>query len=307
MIRNPVPWPDGARCAVAFTFDMDADSILHLRHHASADTRIAAMSMLRYGPEVAIPRILDIYRRFDMRQTFFLPAWCMEHYPAAVEAVLEGGHEIAHHGYLHEEPNTLSPEKELYWLNRATDVIVAATGERPRGFRAPSYQFSRATLDHLVAEGFAYDASLMGDDVPYVLENETGRVIELPSHIGLDDWPHYMVSRELDYRATIKPPAQAFEVYAAEFDAMWDYGGLWIGVWHPFLSGRLSRSVAVAKLIEYMHEKGGVWFARLEEISAHVERLIDAGEWSPRVDRLPYYPGPIPELGEVEPTLAAPG
>ena len=63
MIKNPVPWPDGARCAVAFTFDMDADSILHLAHHSSADTRVAALSMLRYGPEIAVPRLVDLYAR----------------------------------------------------------------------------------------------------------------------------------------------------------------------------------------------------------------------------------------------------
>src|SRR4029077_5338764 len=99
MIANPVPWPNGARCAVAFTFDMDADSILHLAHHTSADTRLAAMSMLRYGPEIGVPRLVELYKRFGMPQTFFLPAWCMERYPAAVEAILQGGHEIAHHGY----------------------------------------------------------------------------------------------------------------------------------------------------------------------------------------------------------------
>lgn len=26
MIANQIPWPDGARCAVALTWDMDADS-----------------------------------------------------------------------------------------------------------------------------------------------------------------------------------------------------------------------------------------------------------------------------------------
>ena len=62
MILNPPPWPDGARCAVAFTFDMDADSILHLNHHDTADTRIATMSALRYGPEVAVPRIVNLYK-----------------------------------------------------------------------------------------------------------------------------------------------------------------------------------------------------------------------------------------------------
>ena len=80
MITNAPEWPNGAKCAVAFTFDLDADSILHLSHHASADTRIAQTSALRYGPEVALPRLLSIYREFGMRQTFFLPAWCMERY-----------------------------------------------------------------------------------------------------------------------------------------------------------------------------------------------------------------------------------
>ena len=37
MIENPVPRPDGARCAVAFTFDMDAGSIFHL-------TRVEALA-----------------------------------------------------------------------------------------------------------------------------------------------------------------------------------------------------------------------------------------------------------------------
>ena len=30
MIANPIPWPNGAKCAVAITFDMDADSLIHV-------------------------------------------------------------------------------------------------------------------------------------------------------------------------------------------------------------------------------------------------------------------------------------
>ena len=92
MIANPPALAGGARCAVAFTFDMDADSILHLSHHRSADTRVAAMSALRYGPEVAVPRPVELYREFDMRQTFF-PA-CLVHraLPAGGGAHPEGRH-----------------------------------------------------------------------------------------------------------------------------------------------------------------------------------------------------------------------
>jgi peptidoglycan-N-acetylglucosamine deacetylase len=74
MIRNPVPWPNGARVAVAITLDMDADSLIHIAHPRDSINRVSAMSMLRYGPDVAIPRILDTYRRFGMKQTFFIPA-----------------------------------------------------------------------------------------------------------------------------------------------------------------------------------------------------------------------------------------
>jgi peptidoglycan/xylan/chitin deacetylase (PgdA/CDA1 family) len=178
------------------------------------------------------------------------------------------------------------------------------TGQPPRGFRAPSYRFSRVSLDILVREGLLYDASLMGDDIPYVLDNGQGQVIELPTHYAMDDWPHFMASRDLAYLMPPRSPQQAMEVYQAEFDAMWEYGGLWIAVWHPFLSGRLARCVAIARLIEYMHSKGQVWFATLEDIATHVRRAIADEIWTPRLDRLPYYEGPIPELGRATPTLA---
>jgi peptidoglycan/xylan/chitin deacetylase (PgdA/CDA1 family) len=301
MILNPPPWPGGARCAVAFTFDMDADSILHLHHHASADTRVALMSALRYGPEVAVPRIVNMYREFDMKQTFFLPAWCMERYPKAVELILEGGHEVAHHHYLHENSNSLSAEEERYWFERSRDVIVEMTGQKPRGYRSATYRFSRNTLDILLDEGITYDASLFGDDIPYIIGNERGKVVELPSHYGLDDWPHYQFSRDFGTVMPIKSTEHASQVFREEFDAAWDYGGLWVAVWHPFLSGRLARAAAIKQLIQYMHNKGDVWFATLEDIAAHVNQLMASGAWQPRVDDLPYYDGPIPELGEAQP------
>ena len=108
MIQNPIPWPNGARCAAAITFDMDADSLLHIDHPKDSLTKISAMSMLRYGPEVGVPRILEGYRRYGLKQTFFIPAWCIEQYPKTVEAIVEDGHEIGFHGYIHEAPNSLS-------------------------------------------------------------------------------------------------------------------------------------------------------------------------------------------------------
>jgi len=271
---------------------MDADSILHLEHK-DAHRRISANSMLRYGPQVALPRILETYRKFDIRQTFFIPAWCIEQYPETIEAILTDDHEIAHHGYIHENPLDQSREEQLYWLQRSIEVIDKYTGKRPRGWRAPLYNFSSDSADLLVQEGFTYDASLMGDDVPYVIRTETGQLVELPSHWGLDDWPPYVHSLDLDYVMQIRAPSEAIRSFREEFDSAWEYGGLWVSVWHPFASGRLARWAEVEKLIEYMLEKGDVWFARMEDIAAHVGRCIDDGSYQPRVDNLPFYDSPV--------------
>ncbi|MBY0558780.1 polysaccharide deacetylase [Hyphomicrobium sp.] len=299
MIQNPVPWPNGARCACAITFDIDTDCILHLEHKERAPQLVSTMSWLKYD-EVAIPRILEMYRRFNIRQTFFYPAWCIERYPRLVEMILKDGHEIAAHGYLHENPNQLPPEEELFWLEKQIDIIKRTTGQAPRGWRAPLYNFSQCSAEYLARNGLIYDSSLMGDDIPYILRTVSGDVVELPTHWAMDDWPHYTHLPDMHYSMPIKAPDEAMNVFMSEFDAMWTHGGLWVTVWHPFVSGRLARCVRVSQMIEEMLDRGNVWFAPLEEIARHVKACIADGRWKPRVDSLPYYDAVIPELS-IEP------
>lgn len=154
-------------------------------------------------------------------------------------------------------------------------------------------QFSDASVDLLIDEGFRYDASLMGDDVPYILKTDKGQLIELPSYWGMDDWPQFVHSIDLNYTMPLQSPSRGMDVFREEFDSMYKHGGLWVTVWHPFASGRLARWEKVIELIDYMNSKGDVWFARMEDIAAHVQACIDDGSYVPRVDALPYYSGPV--------------
>src|SRR5262249_25617796 len=163
----------------------------------------------------------------------------MEQYPRAVALIADHGHEIAHHGYMHEKINQLTREEERSVFLRALDSIVKVTGQRPRGFRAPSGAFSRHTLDLLLEAGLLYDASLAGHDIPYLVANDRGTLVELPHDTTMDDWPQYMSSRELNHLLPIASPQRAAEVFRAEFDAAWRHGALWNAVWHPFVPGRL--------------------------------------------------------------------
>ena len=295
MIENPIPWPDGKRCAVSFSFDVDAESLLHLNFREAAPARVAMSSMLRYDVNVAVPRLLEIFKRYDLRQTFFVPGWCAETYPDMVEKIVAGGHEIGHHGYLHKRPNMQSRDEEAESFGLGLQALVKYTGRRPTGFRAPAFAFSNNTLELLQAEGFTYDASLMGGDVPYLIGNDKGSdLVELPSDFVLDDWMQYVCLGEFNYMLPIASPQRAIEVFQAEFDAAWRHGGLWVTVWHPFVSGRLSRADAMVGLIEHMQEKGGVWFASLDEIAAHVRKVVASGAWTPRRDTIPYWSEPRP-------------
>ncbi len=150
-------------------------------------------------------------------------------------------------------------------------------------------EFSDNSAVLLIEEGFLCDASLMGDDVPYVLRTRKGELIEPPSYWGMDDWPQFVHSVDLDYMMPIQSPRRGIEVFREEFDAMWEHGGLWVGVWHPFATGRLARWRRVEMLIDYMLDKGQVWFAPMVDIARHVRACIDDGRHEPRVDRLPFY------------------
>ncbi len=293
MIKNPVPWPNGAKCAACLTFDMDADSLVHIARPKDSHRRLAAISMLQYGPDIAVPRIVETYRQLGIKQSFYIPAWCIERYPAAVDCILEGGHEIGHHGYIHEHPNELTRDEEIYWLDRGIEIIETATGQKPRGWRAPLYNMSEHSPALLVERGFAYDASLMGDDVPYLLRTPGGDLVELPAHWGVDDWPQYVQSIELDYMMPIRAPRQGFEIYRQEFDAVRRHGGLWVAVMHPFATGRLARWEVVAGFLEEVLADGDVWFAPMEEIAAHVRKVTQTGEYVPRVVDMPPYAGPV--------------
>jgi len=294
MIENPVPWPNNARCAVAVTWDLDADSGLNYYHPDRADTLIASQTQTRYGPNIAVPRLMELGRRFEIPQSFFVPGWVIENYRGAVDQIIDNNNEVALHGYLHERPNEQSRSDELYWLERAIEAYHRHLGRNPKGWRAPSFAFSKYSLRYLIDAGFQYDSSLMGDDVPHLLQSGKDTLIELPTQWQLDDWPHYMHNRDFDMAMPISAPHRALEVYRSEFDAAWDFGGVWISVWHPFVSGRTSRVKAIVELIEYMREKGDVWFATTQQIHDHIQGLIARDEWQPRIESLPAYESPLP-------------
>ena len=94
------PWPDGKRAALCVSFDMDAEAAV-LAVDEKFSRRPSIMSHQQYGPVTGVPRLLEMLGDLEIRASFFIPGFSAERHPATVAAIVEAGHEIGHHGYLH--------------------------------------------------------------------------------------------------------------------------------------------------------------------------------------------------------------
>ena len=154
-------WPGATRCVVLLSFDLDGVSALLNRDPAAA-RRPSTMSRFDFGPKVGVFRILDLLDRYEVPASFFIPGYIEE----TVREIARRGHEIGHHGYMHEPPASVEPDEERAILDRGTEILSAITGERPLGYRSPSWDLSEHSLSYLAERGFVYDSSLMVDEHP---------------------------------------------------------------------------------------------------------------------------------------------
>ena len=262
---NPQSWPGGARVAVLLSFDVDNETVQGLR---SGTASIGPLSQGQYGARVALPRVVRLLDGENIPATFFFPAWSLKLAPEQA-AVINGSdmHEIAVHGWIHELNTALDGTTEERLLRQALDAIEEITGERPVGYRAPSWNHSPNTLRIIRELGFLYESSLMADDRPYELmqDGEATGVVELPVEWILDDAPLFN-PRGNSYMN----PRDVMQVWIDEFDKAWEEGTMFLLTMHPHISGHRSRIVSLEGLIDHMQAKGGVWFATHEDAARYV-------------------------------------
>ncbi len=262
---RPRHWPNGARCAVALSFDADHETI-PLRDGDESPMRI---SQGQYGARAAMPRIRALLAREGVKASFFYPAVAALLHPDEARGVAEDGHEIGIHSWIHERNTVLTHAVERELAFRAADTLERVTGQRPVGMRTASWDFSPHTLAIIREMGLLYDSSLMADDDPYELtaDGEPTGIVELPPEWIRDDAVYFNMHRFGGLRP-YTPPSAVAEIFLAELEGTYAEGGLYILTMHPHHIGHRSRMPVLETVIAAAKAKGDCWFATHAEVAA---------------------------------------
>jgi peptidoglycan-N-acetylglucosamine deacetylase len=262
---------------VCLTFDFDAISGFISRSQTSPGW----ISRGEFGPRVGAPRLLALLKKHGIATSWYVPGHTIETYPDAVKAVVDAGHEVAHHGWTHRPPASLTREQEEEELVRGNEAIRKISGQYARGYRSPSWDLSPYSVELMLKHGFVYDSSMMGDDyTPYyarqgdVIELERAAVfgkssdlVEMPIHWSTDDSPHFeFVRTEQSVRQGLRNAREVEDNWFNDFLYMREAveWGVLTYTCHPFIIGRGHRIMMLERIIERMQDQGAV-FQRIDE------------------------------------------
>ena len=273
-VSGKVRIPAGKKVAVNIGCDFDAQAIWIGSFNLTSP---AYMSRGEFGAEVAVPRLLKLFDKHQVKATWCIPGHTVDTWPEVCREIVAAGHEVGHHGYVHENPTPLSLEEETKVMEMGLEAL-ARIGVKPRGYRSPYWDFSPNTLAILEKYGFDYDSSLMANDLhpyrprPVEVHADRGnvfgppsKILEIPVSWYLDDFPQveYMTGRQEGMR----PSQDIFDRWKAIFDYAVENeaDACYVLTTHPQTIGRAHTIQMFEELIAHMKNRGA-WFATLSEI-----------------------------------------
>ncbi|SFK64706.1 putative urate catabolism protein [Pseudovibrio ascidiaceicola] len=281
--NTPNPnWPGNAKIAVQFVINYEEGGENNILHgDAGSEAFLSEIvgaqpwlnqrhmnmeSMYEYGSRAGFWRLWRLFRKHGIPVTCYGVATALERNPEAVAAMKEADWEIASHGLKWIEYKDFSADEERWHLQQAIKSHMETTGERPYGWYTG--RSSVNTLPLVMEEGgFLYSSDSYADDLPYWVEGPNGPHLIIPYTLDANDMrfatPQGFNSGD-----------QFFTYLKDSFDTLYAEGEdgaakmMSVGL-HCRLSGRPGRTAALARFLDYVSQKQGVWVPRRIDIARH--------------------------------------
>lgn len=276
---SPFPayeWPEGKQSGVLLSVDVDAIAPFLWEHRDHLPDRLARLEVRRFGLRSGLARLLDLFDRYGVKASFYVPAVVAEFDPDLLPSLLSAGHEIGLHGYFHELVRDIGDAEFDAALDASLDLFVRQTGKAPIGFRSPAWEMTPHMLAEIKARGLAYDSSLMGFDHPYEIDG----VVEIPVQWALDDAIFYKFEGSGNERWAPVSGSAVLEDWLAEWRTLHRFGGLFTLTVHDWISGRGQRIAVLEKLLDVITAETGTWVATAAEIAGHHASSVNSGRFA---------------------------
>ena len=263
---------------VCLSIDFDATSSWFMLGTTGARN----LSRGEFGPATGAPRLLDLCTRCGIPSTWYVPGHTADNYPEIVARIAEEGHEVANHGYIHEDFSVLSIDEGRRAIQKGNEALERVSGQRPRGIRLSGGDFDGALLEVVAEEGFTYDSSLFGEYYAQWCRakdtlGEDGKItlgrrldlVELPITFVTSDVVHFEISIQPELPARLPNPRDVEQVWRDQFDYMCDRldGAYFMLMVHPESIGWGSRMLMLERFVEYCQSKPRTRFAKAEAIA----------------------------------------
>ena len=246
-----------------------------------------------FAGEVGSIRLLDMFDKYKLKTTWFIPGHSVETFPEQMKEVARRGHEIGMHGYSHENPIAMTRAQETAVLDRSLALITELAGKRPTGYVAPWWEFSPVTNELLLERGIKYDHSLMHNDFhPYYVRvgdswtkidyskhpshwmkplqrGKETPLVEIPASWYLDDLPPMMFIKKSPNSHGFVNPRDIEQMWRDQFDWVYreyDYAVFTMTI-HPDVSGRPQVLMMHERLIEHINSHEGVEWCTFDQIA----------------------------------------
>lgn len=172
-------WPGGASLALSLVVNVEEGSEMTV---ADGDKKPEPVDELgvalgipirnyvnesnyQYGIRAGGPRILTLLARYGVTTTVTAAALSLERAPALTRQIVDGGHEVAAHGWRWIHQFSYGEAREREFIERAASSIAATTGQRPQGWLS-RYLHTPHTRRLLVEQGYTYHMDDLSDDLP---------------------------------------------------------------------------------------------------------------------------------------------
>jgi peptidoglycan/xylan/chitin deacetylase (PgdA/CDA1 family) len=277
-------WKERYRCAVTVSADVDCESLWCGTFKL---TTPSPLSRGEFGARAGVPRLLDLFEKYEVPASWFIPAQTVLERPETCELIKRRAlrPDIAYHGFHHESVLTIPVEAEKDLMARGMKVLKDFFEQVPRGNRSPPFALGPNTADLLEGFGFVYDSSLFGYDAPYRprVPFPGGRLrnfVEVPVSWELDDAPYFLFNF-FPYMSGLHNPADVLDIWKAEFDGAYADGACFILILHPEVIGRYPRMAMLEELVRYIRKHADVWWANHLEVAEEWKRQqVEQKLWS---------------------------